>query len=55
MASMKYPAKPKKPKISAPITAWERYDQRMKDWEKRKKEIDAAKKKKAALIKKHAS
>ena len=67
----KYPKKPKahklpkRPKASAGITTWERYDERVaslirenllrhKAWEKECKQIDADAKKKELLIKKHA-
>ena len=38
---------PKKPKMSAPTSSWEKYDSK-------KAEYDKAKKKKEALIKKHS-
>lgn len=38
--------RPKKPKLSASVTAWENYDRRYNEWKKNKT-------RKAALIKKH--
>lgn len=57
---------PKKPKRSASISAWEAYDRRFKEWQKREKEkistylrkvaeIKNLKKKKEQLINKYAS
>lgn len=45
------PKKPKSPKASASVGVWERYNQRLTDWEKRIKEIQNAKNKKATLMK----
>ena len=50
---MKKPKRPKKPKMSASPTAWQRFDERMKDWEKRCREIDSDKKKKESIMKKY--
>ena len=49
----KMPSKPKKPKQSASLASWEKYDQKVKDWHKKCNEIKNAKNKKASLIKKH--
>lgn len=46
--------KPKKPMRSAPISAWERYDERAKAFDKEVKDAIAKTKKKEALIKKHS-
>jgi hypothetical protein len=51
----KLPKHPKKPKASASLGTWERYDMRVKDWHKRCNEILAEKKKKETLIKKYSS
>lgn len=48
----KLPKKPKKPRQSASLTAWQNYEKRYKDWEKKVKEIESDKKKKAQLINK---
>jgi len=48
----KYPKKTKMPKQSAPLSTWLRYEQRMKEWEQKCKDIDNAKKKKLEIIKK---
>lgn len=50
--AVKKPKRPKKPKQSAGVAVWERYSDRVKDWEKRCREIDSDKKKKENLIKK---
>lgn len=50
----KLPKKPKKPKASASITTWERFDARMKEWHKRVAAAKSAVSKKASLIKKYA-
>ncbi len=50
----KKPKKPKKPKASSSLGTWERYDARVKDWQKKCHAIVAGKKKKESLIKKHS-
>lgn len=56
---------PKKPKTSAPLSTWERYDKRCKEVDKKNRErqskhkstingISSAKKKKETLIKKYS-
>lgn len=50
---MKKPKRPKKPKMSASPATWQRFDERMKDWEKRCREIDSDKKKKESIMKKY--
>ena len=56
---------PKKPKVSAPVSSWEKYDtavkavdkhnaDKLKAWHKKCSDIKAAAHKKAALIKKHS-
>ena len=47
----KYPKKPKAPKTSASLTAWENYKKRLADWQKKCREIDSNIKKKANIIK----
>ncbi len=49
----KYPKKPRKPKASASIKVWENFEKRMKEWDKKKKEIDAAIKKKEQIRNKY--
>lgn len=51
--SVKKPKRPKKPKNSASVSSWERYNQRVKEWDKKCKGIDSDKKKKENLIKKY--
>jgi len=46
----KRPKKPKMPRITASIQVWERYEQRVKDWRKKIAQIEAEKKRKAAII-----
>lgn len=46
--------KPKKPMKSAPLSAWERYDEKVKNFDKEVKEKVALAKKKEALLKKHS-
>lgn len=50
MATRK-PKKPKKPKQTAALSTWLRYEQRMKDYDQKLKDIETAKKKKAEIIK----
>jgi hypothetical protein len=45
---------PKKPKASASLAAWERYDNRVKEYHKGIGALKQQKAKKAALIKKHS-
>ena len=51
---MKLPKKPRKPKASASLATWERFDQRVKDWHKKVADKKNAKKKKETLIKKYS-
>ena len=41
---------PKKPKQSAPLTSWERYEQRVKEVDAYNSRLETEKKRKAALI-----
>lgn len=50
----KKPKAPKKPKASAPLSSWERYDAKMREHHKKISGIGAAHKKKASLIKKYS-
>jgi len=50
----KKPKAPKKPKRSAPVGSWEKYDKRHAEWKKKCHDIDAAEKKKESLIKKYS-
>lgn len=50
----KYPKKPTRPKRSSSIKTWENFDKRMKEWEAKKRAIDAAIKRKESLIKKYS-
>ena len=45
---------PKKPKLSAPLTSWEKYTAKCKEIDKHNAELERDKKKKASLIKKHS-
>lgn len=54
MASKKLPKKPRKPKASASLSTWERFDGRMKDWAKKVSDIKNGHKKKETLIKKYS-
>lgn len=44
MPTWKYPKKPKAPKKSASTQTWINYKNRLKEWEKKCKQIDANKK-----------
>lgn len=44
----KLPAKPKKPKVSAALSVWKRYEERLKERERKIKEMAAKTRKKAA-------
>lgn len=48
MASRKLPKAPKKPKASASLNTWLRFEERVKDWKKRCSDIEKAKNKKKA-------
>ena len=50
----KMPAKPKKPKVSASAAAWEKFDDRMKAYNKKCADLISARKKKDSLIKKYS-
>lgn len=50
----KYPKKPKKPKMSASPKVWKKFEQRMKDWEAKCREIDKAEAEKARIAKKYS-
>ncbi len=54
MAKRKIPKAPKKPRASASLSTWERYDQRVKDWHKKVSAIHHAEKKKSSLVKKYS-
>ena len=45
---------PKKPKKSAGLAVWERYDQRVKDYHKKIQGIGASEKKRQSIIKKYS-
>lgn len=49
------PKKPKKPRTSASVAAWERFGARMTEHHRKVAHIKSQKAKKAALIKKYAS
>lgn len=51
MAKRKYPKKPKIPKKSASLNTWLKYEQRLKEWQQKCKDIDNAKKRKEEIIK----
>lgn len=51
--AIKKPKRPKKPKASASLESWKKFEERLKDWNKRCNEIDSDKKKKEAMIKKY--
>jgi len=53
MAAKKLPKAPKKPKRSASYATWERYDQRVKEWQHKCAVIIQEKTKKEHLIRKH--
>ncbi len=55
MASKKLPKKPRKPRASASLTTWQKFEQRVKDWHKKCSDIKNAKSKKANIIKKYSS
>jgi len=48
----KLPKAPKRPKASASLATWEKFDQRVKDYDKKVREIKSNASKKANLIKK---
>jgi len=50
---MKLPKKPKRPKKSQSLSVWQRYDDKMKAWQNKCKEIKEAPKKKEAIAKKY--
>lgn len=49
----KLPKKPKTPRKSSSLVVWQRFDSRMKDWEKRCREIKAEPAKKEAIARKY--
>ena len=49
----KYPKKPRKPKASASLKVWENFEKRMKEWEKKCRDIDANVKKKEKIRNKY--
>lgn len=51
MAKRKYPKKPKMPKKAASLNTWLKYEQRLKEWQQKCKDIDNAKKRKEEIIK----
>lgn len=54
MAKRKLPKAPKKPRASASLSTWQRYDQRVNDWKKKCTAILSEGKKKESLIKKYS-
>ena len=48
------PKKPRKPKASASVAAWERFDARVHDWKMKVSHIHSQAKKKEHLMKKYA-
>lgn len=52
---MAKPKRPKKPKASATLKAWIRFDEKMRAYQRRIHGIGAAHKKKASLVKKYSS
>jgi hypothetical protein len=50
LGRVKLPKKPKKPKVKASITAWERYYSRYKDWQNKVHAKHSAHKHKHSLI-----
>jgi hypothetical protein len=55
MATRKLPKKPKRPRASASIGTWQRFDDRYKAWERKCSDIRNGHKKKETLVKKYAS
>lgn len=55
MAKRKLPKKPKKPRASASVQTWMRFEDRVRAWQKKCNEIKAGFKKKESLIKKYSS
>lgn len=51
----KLPKAPKKPKASASPQTWSNFEDRVKDWRKKCKDIMASKKKKETIMKKYAN
>lgn len=49
----KYPKRPKKPKASATSKTWINFEEKMKRWEGKCREIDAAQKRKETIMKKY--
>jgi hypothetical protein len=54
MAHRKLPKHPKKPRHSASLAAWERFDARVREWHHRVNAIKSERKKKESLIKKYS-
>lgn len=54
MAKRKLPKKPKKPRASAPVATWERFDERMKEWHRKVAAVKHGHKKKESLMKKYS-
>ena len=54
MGAIKMLKYPKKPKQSAPLSSWERYDARVKEVDKINADKKKEAQKKSSLIKKHA-
>lgn len=50
----KLPKKPRKPRASAPLSSWLKFDAKMHAWHKKVSEIKSGEKKREQLIKKYA-
>lgn len=55
MAKRKLPKKPKRPKASATVTSWQKFDERYKAWERKCSNIKNGHKKKESLVKKYST
>jgi len=55
MAKRKLPKAPKKPRQSAGLTAWQNFDERVKNWRKKCSDIKNGQKRKQSLQKKYAN
>lgn len=52
--SKKLPKRPRKPKASAPLKSWQKFDERMRQWQAKVNAIKNAQKTKESLIKKYS-
>lgn len=52
-ARRKYPKRPKKPKASATPKTWINFEERMKKWEGKCRQIDMVQKRKETIMKKY--